>query len=150
METDEYLVVLLRYVWNNPVEAGLVTHPEEYRWSSRRLLGLNSRLIDADELERLLPVSLSELVAVPVAQSADILGERPSHRTVNQAGQLLERICGTRDSDDFCRQPESVRQRAIRELRTRGIPYRQIAAVTGMSVSGVRRMHLASHCSPDR
>lgn len=143
VETDEYLVVLLRYVWNNPVEAGLVTHPEEYRWSSRRLLGLSSQLIDADELEQLLPVSLSELVAAPVVQPTDTPRERPPRRTLNQVNQLLERICGASDSNDFCRQPTDARQRAIRELRTRGVPYRQIAAVTGMSISSVRRMHLA-------
>ncbi|MFT3861348.1 transposase [Micropruina sp.] len=42
VEDDAYLVTLLRYMWNNPVRAGLVDRMDEYRWSSRRLLGFDS------------------------------------------------------------------------------------------------------------
>ncbi len=44
VEDDAYFLTLLRYVWNNPVEAGLATRADEYRWSSRRLLGEESDL----------------------------------------------------------------------------------------------------------
>ncbi len=60
VEDDAYFVTLLRYVWNNPVEAGLVELPEEYLWSSRRLLGRESPLVDGEhELRRLLPADLA-------------------------------------------------------------------------------------------
>ena len=34
IDTDEYLLACLRYVELNPVRAGLVAHPADYRWSS--------------------------------------------------------------------------------------------------------------------
>jgi putative transposase len=36
VDREEYLVSLIRYIHENPVEAGLVERPREYRWSSHR------------------------------------------------------------------------------------------------------------------
>ena len=47
---DEYLIACSRYIELNPVRAGLVAHPKDYRWSSyqRRALGRSDRLLDDD------------------------------------------------------------------------------------------------------
>lgn len=47
---DEYLIACSRYIELNPVRAGLVTHPKDYRWSSyqHRALGISDRLLDED------------------------------------------------------------------------------------------------------
>ena len=37
IEGDEYLAAACDYVWQNPVRAGLVERPEEWRWSHIRL-----------------------------------------------------------------------------------------------------------------
>ena len=34
VQTDSYLVSCMRYIELNPVRAGMVDRPEEYRWSS--------------------------------------------------------------------------------------------------------------------
>jgi len=34
VENDNYLLAVIRYIHNNPVKAGMVQEPEEYRWSS--------------------------------------------------------------------------------------------------------------------
>jgi putative transposase len=34
VESDAYLLALVRYVHNNPIKAGLVTFPKDYQWSS--------------------------------------------------------------------------------------------------------------------
>ena len=53
--TDEYLVTLVRYVHLNPVRAGLVTRPEEYRFSAHRayLAGDSTGLVDPTPVLRL-------------------------------------------------------------------------------------------------
>lgn len=38
VERDEYLLCLCRYIVRNPVRAGLVEHPADYRWSSYRTI----------------------------------------------------------------------------------------------------------------
>jgi putative transposase len=47
---DEYLIACSRYIEFNPVRAGIVAHPKDYRWSSyhRRVLGSTDRLLDED------------------------------------------------------------------------------------------------------
>ncbi|MDH4085020.1 MAG: transposase [Nitrospira sp.] len=47
---DEYLIMCSRYIELNPVRAGMVRHPQDYRWSSyhRRALGRPDELLDED------------------------------------------------------------------------------------------------------
>jgi REP-associated tyrosine transposase len=47
---DEYLSACSRYIELNPLRAGLVEHPKDYRWSSyqRCGLGVSDRLLDDD------------------------------------------------------------------------------------------------------
>jgi putative transposase len=49
---DSYLLNLIAYIEMNPVRAGLVSLPEEYRWSSYRyrVLGEKNLLLDRIEL----------------------------------------------------------------------------------------------------
>lgn len=47
IDSNEYLLNSIRYLHLNPVAAGLVTRPEDWRWSSHRaLLGEADQLID--------------------------------------------------------------------------------------------------------
>src|SRR5690606_30279844 len=44
VDTERYLLDLVRYIHLNPVRGGLVTDPAEYQWSSHRdYLGLAAR-----------------------------------------------------------------------------------------------------------
>ena len=47
---DEYVIMCSRYIELNPVRAGMVRHPRDYRWSSyhRRALGRPDDLLDED------------------------------------------------------------------------------------------------------
>jgi putative transposase len=47
---DGYLIACSRYIELDPVRAGIVAHPKDYRWSSyhNRALGVTDRLLDED------------------------------------------------------------------------------------------------------
>lgn len=144
VENDAYLVSLLRYVWNNPVEAGLTASPEQYRWSSRRFFGRLSPILDDAQLQRLLPSGELSGV-VPVSGMGNMLAavERPPRHTDGEVAALLRRSCEAANPDEFSSLPAYVQWRAVCELRMRSVPYSQIARVTGLSTSRVRRMHIA-------
>lgn len=152
VEDDAYLVTLLRYVWHNPVAAGLSERPEHYRWSSRRLFRRESPLLDGESLDQLLPSGpLADILTVPPPVAGDVaerLGRPPRHSDEDVA-ELLRRSCGARGPEEFGRLDASTRRRAICELRTRSVPYAQISRVTGLSTSGVRRAHIAGFPSVD-
>jgi len=147
VEDDAYFISLIRYVWNNPVVAGLAPRALDYRWSSRHLLGRPS-LIDESELRRLMPAgALEQAASVPVASPSEESGSgrgRPPGHTEDEVAQLLEHACGARSAEDFGYLSRSIQRRAIRELRTRSVSYAQIARATGLSDSRVRRVHIAA------
>jgi putative transposase len=150
VEDDAYFVALLRYVWNNPVEAGLVDRPEDYLWSSSRLLGKDSALVDAAQLRTLLPEDpLVWLAPTPQLRGAPaVKGKRqPGHSEEEVAG-LLHRASGAAGPEEYGKLDAWAQQRAIRELRTRSVAYAQIARVTGLSTSSIRRLHLAELAPP--
>lgn len=143
VETDPHLVSLLRYVWNNPVKAGLVVGPDEYRWSSRWCFGRPSPLIDADELDGLLasdPLADDAGPDLPLWDGPRSPGPRPRHSD-EQAAALLEQACGAVSPDEFLRLDERTQRMAIRELRVRSISFNQLAAITGISATTLKRRH---------
>ena len=52
VEADDYLLTCQRYIELNPVRAGMVSHPAEYRWSSFHAngLGVSARLWTPHEI----------------------------------------------------------------------------------------------------
>lgn len=144
VETDEYFAALLRYVWANPVEAGIVARPEEYRWSSRRLVGQGSGLVDHDQLAGLLPdYDLNELEGARPRSAESVLAPPPDRRGQHEVERLLYEISGACRPADFQDLRPSARQRAVNELRARGVRYQQIALATGLSVYAVRKLQAA-------
>lgn len=144
VETDEYFAALLRYVWANPVEAGLAARPADYRWSSRRHLGRRSGLVDPHQLTQLLPdYDLNELETATLRSSEGLLAPPPHRRGQDEVGGLLREICGACRPTDFQDLGLSARQRAVSELRTRGVRYQQIALATGLSMYAVRKLQAA-------
>jgi len=143
VETDPHFVSLLRYVWNNPVKAGLVDRPDEYRWSSRRCFGRPSDLVDADALGNLLasdPLDDDAAGELPPWESTQKRGPRPRYSD-EQVAAMLEQACGAEGPEQFLELDERVQREAIRQLRTRSISFAQLAGLTGLSSSTLKRRH---------
>lgn len=151
VDDDAHLVVLLRYVWNNPIEAGLAVHPGEYRWSSRRFFGGSSNLVDSDELDRLLPVDpLADRTGVVLTPWEDPGKRGPRARySDEQAAGFLEQACGADRPESFLLLDAATQRLAIRTLRTRSVPFAQLAKLTGMSSTRLKRMQVAGPGVPE-
>nr|WP_300145037.1 transposase [Propionicimonas sp.] len=144
VEDDAYLVALVRYVWNNPVQAGLATCPDEYRWSSRRILGTGLSLVDEDHLMKLVPDgALDGPVTVVPRWEPEPTGRRPRH-TDAEVVELLGRCCGVTGREGFVSLDTAAQAAAVRALRMRSVSYAQIAEVTGLSASRVRRLQVGT------
>jgi REP element-mobilizing transposase RayT len=147
VETDAQLVTLVRYVWNNPLEAGIAERAEDYPWSSRRFLDGGSSLVDTAELRALLPPdALTDSSRVPAVQLSVFENGRkgrPRRHTDVEVGRLLWEVCGAGCPEDFSQLGLAAQRSAVRELRTRSVTYDQLAGATGMSASAVRRLHIA-------
>lgn len=139
VEDDCYLVTLLRYVWNNPVSAGLAERPEDYAWSSRRFLTRPVPWVDNSQLRRLIPSwTLEELTAADAGPLHD-LESNPPTLSVADLDQLMHDACPALDRMDFALLERVDQDRVIAALLAHGGSIRQIAAATGLSRSTIHR-----------
>lgn len=147
VETDAHLVTLVRYVWNNPVEARTVSRPEDYPWSSRRFLEGGSSLVDAAELRQHIPPGALE--AAPAVPAVNLHGfpsapvGRPRRHTDEDVVRLLRQLCGVGSHEEFDGLDFLTQRRVVCELRTRSVSYEQIAKALGLSAASARRLHIA-------
>lgn len=152
VEDDAYLITLMHYVWRNPVEAGLALRPEDYRWSSRSPRCHDPALVDAAVLRQLLPPDVLT-GPVPSPEPLAFFGPnkigRPTLHTDEEAAVLLHRSCGVSGPEHFGALSAHAQQQAIRELRERSVSYSQIARITGLTASRVRRAHIAGPATPN-
>jgi len=140
IENDEYFFNVLIYIYQNPVKAGLCSLPAEYAWSSRRFLEEENNLVDVKALRAMCPVSLiynreKEIEEADMLDHAKI-GRRPA-RTDQSAFSLLEQICGARSASEFQRLPTAGQQRTVIQLRSDGMPFRQISRIAGISTGTI-------------
>ncbi len=143
VENDPYFIELVRYVWNNPVAAGIVDDPVRYQWNScapHQPPGL----LDDRALDALLPaLSRSELLAPRQRIDLPHPGERARLSAV-EAAVIVQRACGALTSAEFLAMDVGAQRQVIAELRTRSVSYAVIARITGLSPSRVRRLQVAS------
>ena len=68
-EEEGYLWAVVRYIHNNPVQAGLCDHPEDYPWTSYHAYALGRwDLVNREEAELLCPAEA--VVDLPPGQKA--------------------------------------------------------------------------------
>lgn len=140
VDDDPYLITVVRYVWRNPVEAGLVADPADYEWSSCHPMR-PAGLVDDAGLDDLLPSLARADLGDPLLPLTRRRKPGPQHRhSAAQASLLLYRACGTQTPADFRALKPDGQLSAVRELRTRSVSYDLIAEVTGLSATTVRRM----------
>jgi len=142
VEDDEHLIVLLRYVWNNPVEAGIVDLPHAYRWSSLFPHRGSDGVVDPSDLLALMPAStLAELTSRPSTDPPlrPVAHERPN-MTDADAVALATRVCTAHGARRLTDLPRPVRRHVVAQLVALGVGTRQLARVISMSRSAVHRV----------
>ncbi|MEK6684308.1 MAG: transposase, partial [Nitrospirota bacterium] len=107
---DEYLIACSRYIEMNPIRAGMVRDPGEYRWSSYlfRALGNPDRLLDEDPWYMSLGVNARERQRVyrEWFQATINEGEWDQIRKATQQGQVIGKT-------EFRRQIEAMLGRRV-------------------------------------
>jgi REP element-mobilizing transposase RayT len=139
VESNEYLLVLIRYIHQNPVRAGMATRIDSYSWSSYNVyLGKREGLVNTDfvlgmfagnqqkareEFISFHRQSDGEDYSLPVLPSRS---ERQVRDEMAIAlGEIVPHAVGSL--------PKAKRDSVLSDLRQRGFSVRQIERVTGVS-----------------
>ncbi|MDR3294971.1 MAG: transposase [Clostridiales Family XIII bacterium] len=138
---DAYFLAVLRYIYQNPVKAGLCEKTKDYEWSSRRLLGTGKGLVDEESLAAVAPVDAirkraDEIMDVELMPEAR--GRRPRFFD-NEAAASMREACGASNASAFQALGKDAQRRAIGLLTEKQVPVRQLARITGLSKGVVER-----------
>lgn len=148
VEDDEYLLTVIRYIHNNPVKAGIVTQPEDYRWSS----------INAYYGRHQYPAGLTDtgfILGIVAPESANAIRRFREFMNMENQDTCLEDEIKLRKTDDELKAEieeilkgdpvtalHSMKKRERNELLRQikaieGATQRQIARITGLNQSMV-------------
>ena len=146
VETDEYFLSVVIYIYQNPVKAGICRFSTEYEWSSRRFLDKVSGLIDLAELTAITSAAdikqkEQELTDKDIEALETLEPMTPSRKVYSDkdAVFIMRQLSGVRNVSEFQRLPEGEQRALVVKMRKEQIPFRQISRVTGMSKGIIER-----------
>ena len=129
VETDEYFLAALRYIYQNPVKAGLCEDIGGYRWSSYGVLKPNKDWpLDPPEFTPELEAYLRE-----PGEKVLLDMDREGRVGDRDAGKLICELAGLQSSLDFASLTAETQRQLILQLRDNRLSIRQIARLTGLS-----------------
>jgi len=146
VESESYLLALVRYIHQNPLLSGMVRHVTEHRWSSygdyvgRRSSFVCTELVMgqfASDSE----TAISEFVDFhDVVDSTGRLFFEGVGRSEDEVRQAMLDVLGGMEPNNVCGLPRSERNSRLMALREKGFSIRQIERATGVSKSLVARV----------
>ena len=140
VETDAYLLDVLRYICRNPVKAGLSRDPFSYRWLGMNGTGEDGGITDGLEaLSEMNDAELKNFVREP-SRSEHLEDLGPKQKTDREALEILKERCGCGDAKEIEGWDEEARGKAVRTALRSGISIRQLSRLTGISKATVERL----------
>lgn len=140
VEDDTYFLAVLRYVYQNPVKAGLCKKPEEYPWSSYCPTSFYRSLVDQKKLEAMIaPGEFSKFLEQTCDQiflDADTDG-RLNDR---EAAERIKALCHLDAPTEFAILPVEFQSKYLSQLQQERCSIRQLARLTGLSKGIVEKL----------
>ena len=146
VESNEYLLTVLRYIHQNPVKAGITKNLEDYLWSSYDEYIGNPRIVDTD-----FPLSLfSEDKARAIDLFKVYINEKRAEdcleykwRAAIADADIIGclRELGFANGSDVQKLNKNQRDDVIKKMKeVPGITIRQLARITGITKSSIGRI----------
>jgi REP element-mobilizing transposase RayT len=146
IEGEHYLIGVLRYIHQNPVQANIQKTVAGYPWSSYgEYVGTGmAGFVDTGEILSIFGENKENAVtrfkSLMSEQTGDVfLDDSGSTRlSEKELRAIIKRECGTDNVAEFQTLPATQRDANIRKLRSAGLSIRQISRLTGVSFQIVR------------
>ena len=141
VESDAYLLTVIRYVHWNPVKAGLCSVPEAYPYSSYPRYFESQGIIDNTVIAGMMGVEeFKRFHSTPGKEVClDIRENTKQYITDEQATALMRRLTGCQNASEYQSLAVGKRDEGLRELLRHGVSIRQASQITGISFGIVRK-----------
>jgi hypothetical protein len=141
VENDDYLLTVIRYIHQNPINAGICKEIDEYEFSSYNCyLRGDSNFIDTDYIFAM--ISMEAVINFSKEKHNNEcleFDENPNRLSDADAKEIIQKISGCKNSSEFQTLENTQRDEYIKELRANGLSIRQICRLTGISFAIVRK-----------
>jgi putative transposase len=139
VETEKYLLAVLRYIHQNPLKARLVKNIQEFKWSSYGEYTNTGTLTDVDFILNIFDSNRdkaklkfeefhkekSNIRCLDIEDSRLIKDE--------EAAEIIKEVCQISYCQDMQKLSASDRDKCLRKLTEIGLSTRQISRLTGLS-----------------
>jgi hypothetical protein len=140
VNNDAYFLLVLRYILQNPVKAGLCKSPADYPWSSYGSVGKKSSLVENSKALELLPeVKLRAFLEEPCEQ-VFLDTESESRLNDREVINLIKRTCKLESTTNFALLPPERQMKYLHKLHEQNCSIRQLSRLTGLTKAQVEKM----------
>jgi REP element-mobilizing transposase RayT len=143
VEDDDYFLIVLRYIHQNPVKATIVSSVEEYKWSSYSDY-LKKQRIDYELAMNLFKAysqnPLDEFIRYNNLKNQDECLEIKTikQKSDDEIRETLLKISGFNHVNEIQYAEKEKRKEIIGQLKSEGASIRQLQRITGLSYKVVR------------
>ena len=142
VETDQYYMTVLRYILQNPVKAGMVSHPGDYRWSSYLAYQEGKGMLTDIQFAVHLFGNHEALLEYLEQENDDCVMDEPDHDwrlRDDAAKEKMFRVTQCGSVSDFQKLDLKEQKEYAGKLYSEGLSMGQIARLTGLSKTTVFR-----------
>ena len=143
VNTDQYLLSVIRYIHNNPVKAGIVFKAENYKWSSYRdYLNNGNSLVDSNEKEMIMNMlggSIDQFqrfhLKDDMLEFLEIKEDLEVEREI-KARKILKDYCDkykVKDIKQLCNNKDAIDEIVIDLLQLSKLSHRRVADLLGIN-----------------
>lgn len=140
VENEKYFLTVLRYIFQNPVKAGIVPSVHQYPWCNYQAYQGAKDFTDTEKIMSFFRDKKefeAFINAVSDEKCMDISTVK-YHLVSDEAGkELVQKISGCTNVTEFQRLAREQRNMYIQKLQETGLSVRQISRLTGVSKSVV-------------
>lgn len=142
VETDSYLLTVVRYIHNNPVKAGIIKLPRDYEWSSynQYLAAYNNKTchIDPTRIKAYFKTQENYEDFMNILHDDKCLGNKPSKKLTDEV--LRKIIFEELNLGSIEAMPAKERNQIIRDVHLMtGASVRQLGRVFGLGKGIIQR-----------
>ncbi|KAB3525440.1 transposase [Alkaliphilus serpentinus] len=140
IEKDEYLLIVQRYIHQNPLKAGLIKNEEKYKWSSYcEYLG-EAKIVNVNYIFDIIETGREKAVEIFIKYNneesndscLEINGKNPIMD--EEARAIIKKVCNVHNVTQLQTFDISTRNRYLKELKEKhNLSVRQIERLTGIN-----------------
>ena len=144
VETDSYFLSVIRYIHNNPLQAGMANDLAGYRWSSYEQYVGEAGICDIDfalgmfSTDRTEAIKLFKEFSLAEVQDRCLDCDQDVRLNDAEAGAFIKRISGIHSPSEIALFEKDKRYEVLKACRAKGLSLRQIERLTGISIGVIR------------